>query len=229
MEKYIEKLEQLDLGRRVAGGSCSDIYLFDEGFYFKCFNEDYRNLNDSINIEFYETVRYLSDISGLPFIVRGQDIYRSKNELFGYSMPIILADQLYDANDDVLIDDILKSLDLLNYDIRKLADNYVNTEDIGGDNILYNGNMYLLDLDLSLVDKRYIPDELYERTLHSILCAVRSKILGDERCDDVVKDCDYLDYFKRIRDICSNNFDSGVKTIGQFRRAYQKTDKRYFD
>lgn len=229
MEKYIDSIEELNLGQRVAGGNCSNIYLFNEGHYFKSFNEDYRDLNDPINVEFYETIKYLSNLSGMPFVVRGKDIYRSKNELFGYSMPIILAGQLYDADEHVLIDDFLNSLGLLSDDIRKLANSYVKTEDIGGDNILYNGNMYLLDLDLSLVDKLYIPDELYERTLHSVLCAVRGKMLGDERCSDVVKDGDYLTYFSRIRDICCDKVGSDVKTIGEFKRSYQKVDKRYFD
>ena len=50
MEKYIENVEQLNLGPRVAGGSCSNIYLFSDKLYFKMFNEDYSDLSDPINV-----------------------------------------------------------------------------------------------------------------------------------------------------------------------------------
>ena len=181
MEKYIKGIEEIALGKKVSGGSCSRIYEFEDGMYFKEFNEDYRDLSDFINMEFLETIRYLSEISGMPFIVRGKDIYRSSDELFGYSMPIISALELQSINDGVLVDDLLASVGTLSKDIRVLADNHVKTEDVGGGNILYNGNMYLLDLDLSLVDRRYVPDELYERCLHSVLCSVRGRMFGDER------------------------------------------------
>jgi hypothetical protein len=106
---------------------------------------------------------------------------------------------------------------------------YVKTEDVGGGNILYNGNMYLLDLDLSLVDRRYVPDELYERCLHSVLCSVRGRMFGDERYNDKVKDGDYLGYFNLFREICSEDIGEDIKTIGQFRGAYQKVKNKYFN
>ena len=38
----------------------------------------------------------ISDIDYLPFVIRGKDIYRSRSELFGYSMDEVLALELED-------------------------------------------------------------------------------------------------------------------------------------
>ena len=79
-----------------------------------------------------------------------------------------------DLADDTLVSDLMLGFDGLKYSVRKLSDNHVKTEDIGGDNILFNGDMYLLDLDLSLVDKRFVPDELYEATRRNIFKSLRN-------------------------------------------------------
>lgn len=227
MEKYIRGIEELGLGRRVTGGSCSSIYEFDDGTYFKEFNEDYRDLSDPINEEFLETINCLSNIKGMPYIVRGKTIYRSQLELFGYSMPKVLATGLEDMDDGILIDTVLDSFGRLSKDIRVLSDNYVKTEDIGGDNILYNGNMYLLDLDLSLIDRRYIPDELYEKTCISVLCAIKRRLLGDSRRSDAVDVGCYLDYFQGIREVCEEESGREIRTVGEFRKVYQKVKSNF--
>lgn len=228
MDKYVGGIEELNLGKRISGGSCSDIFEFGEKTYFKLFNEDYRDLDDSINVEFYDTISYLSGLKGMRFIVRGDNIYRSSNELFGYSMGVIDARGLNDVSDEELVDDVFTGFRLLRKDIKTLADNHVKTEDIGGDNILFNGFMYLLDLDLSLVDKRYIPDELYERCVNSVLCGIRSKVLGEARYGDVVSPDDCDEYFDNIREMCSDTLGRNVKTIGEMRTGYQKV-KNYLN
>lgn len=222
MEKYISSINELKLGNKVAGGSCSDIFELEPGKYFKRFTIDYRDLTDPINMEFYEVIKYLSEIKGMPFIVRGQDIYRSSTELFGYSMPIIKAKELQKISDEVLVDDIFEGFRILRTDIKTLADNHVKTEDVGGGNILFNGQMYLLDLDLSLVDKRYIPDELYQRTINSLLCGIKEKILGDARYNDTIEPEDCDEYLNRLKEICSTALNEDVKTISQMKQGYQK-------
>lgn len=227
MEKYISSINDLKLGRKVAGGSCSDIFEFEDNTYFKRFVSDYQDLKDPINIEFYEVIKYLSEIQGMPLIVRGQDIYRSDSKLFGYSMPIINAKELQKLNDDILVDDIFKGFRLLQPDIRTLAENFVKTEDVGGGNIMFNGQMYLLDLDLSLVDKRYIPDELYQRTINSLLCGIKQKLLNDARRDDVVSPEQCNEYLQLLKDVCSTGLNKEVKTIKDMKDGYQKIKTIY--
>lgn len=113
MDKYVRGIEELNLGKRISGGSCSDIFEFGEKTYFKLFNEDYRDLDDSINVEFYDTISYLSGLKGMRFIVRGDNIYRSSNELFGYSMGVIDARGLNDVSDEKLVDDVFTGFRLL--------------------------------------------------------------------------------------------------------------------
>ena len=235
MEKYIEGIRELNLGKKIAGGSCSDIYLYEPGIYFKHFNEDYRDLTDKINIEFLETIKTISKIKNIPSIIKAIDIYRSRLELFGYTMHKIDASALENISEDTLIFDLIKAFEKLKQEVRILSDNYVKTEDIGGDNILYNGKLYLLDLDLSLVNKEYIPDELYIKTTYSIFKSLLIKITGKLYKNDGLyeyrqKLClgnsdEYLNYFKKLMELCSDKSGKEIKTLGDVRKAYQKIYK----
>ena len=227
MDKYISSIRQLNLGKKINGGSCSSIYEFTSDLYFKYFAEDYRDLSDEINIEFYEVIKHISEITGMPYIVRAKDIYRSQSELFGYSMPIINGVNFRTISDKTYVRDILNGFKPLTKDIRVLSENYVKTEDIGGDNILYNGFMYLLDLDLSLVDKRYIPDELYERTMSSLLCGIKTKLLDDPRYDDKVQADDWENYFNRLIEMSSTILGEETTTISDLKKGYQKVKSIY--
>lgn len=222
MEKYIESVSELNLGKRIGGGSCSEVFEMDEGIYFKKFNEDYSDLTDPINQEFFEVIKTISGIDYLPFIIRGKDVYRSKNELFGYSMDSVSALELEDISDDTLVSDLMIGFEGLKVGIRGLSDNFVKTEDIGGDNIMFNGHMYLLDLDLSLVDRRYVPDELYESTRRRVFNSLYNRITGEVFNGNVSND-DYLAYMSSFLEKLSNSSDSSVKSIGDVKKVYKKT------
>ena len=222
MEKYIESVSELNLGKRIGGGSCSEVFEMDEGIYFKKFNEDYIDLTDPINQEFFEVIKTISGIDYLPFIIRGKDVYRSKNELFGYSMDSVSALELEDISDDTLVSDLMIGFEGLKVGIRGLSDNFVKTEDIGGDNIMFNGHMYLLDLDLSLVDRRYVPDELYESTRRRVFNSLYNRITGEVFNGNVSND-DYLAYMSLFLEKLSNSSDSSVKSIGDVKKVYKKT------
>lgn len=222
MEKYIESVSELNLGKRIGGGSCSEVFEMDEGIYFKKFNEDYSDLTDPINQEFFEVIKTISGIDYLPFIIRGKDVYRSKDELFGYSMDSVSALELEDISDDTLVSDLMIGFEGLKVGIRGLSDNFVKTEDIGGDNIMFNGHMYLLDLDLSLVDRRYVPDELYESTRRRVFNSLYNRITGEVFNGNVSND-DYLAYMSSFLEKLSNSSDSSVKSIGDVKKVYKKT------
>jgi len=237
VEKYIGGIKELNLGKKINCGSCGDIYLYSPEIYFKRFNEDYRDLTDKINLEFFDTIKTLSEISDVPSIIKAIDIYRSVLELYGYTMPRIDADTLEDITDDTLVVDLANSFERLKPEIRILSNNNVKTEDIGGDNLLYNGHLYLIDLDLSLIDKRYIPDELYVKTSYNIFIALLSRMVGKIYDNDGMKyfrsnlnlgnSDEYMIYFKKLVEYCSDSLGEEVKTLGDLKRTYQKTYRPY--
>ncbi|MBQ3511513.1 MAG: hypothetical protein IJA30_04375 [Bacilli bacterium] len=222
MEKYIESVSELNLGKKIGGGSCSEVFEMEPGVYFKKFNEDYSDLNDPINMEFFEVIKTISGIDYLPYVVRGKDVYRSHSELFGYSMDEVCADELDDISDDTLVSDLMDGFEELRPSIKILSDSFVKTEDIGGDNIMFNGHMYLLDLDLSLVDRRYIPDELYESTRRNLFKSIYNRITG-EYFNGCISNDDYLAYMSNLLDRMSNSSDFQVKTIRDVKKVYKKT------
>ncbi len=220
MDKYIKSISDINLGCCINGGSCSSIYRFGNGL-FKLLDVDYWNLDEAINLEFYETISYLSRLEGMPYVVRANDIYRSSDLLFGYSMDMIDASSLATIPDSTLVDDVFSSFITLRKDIYMLSEAGVKTEDISDENLLYNGDMYLIDLDLSLIDRNTNPDELYFRTINGILCGVRTKILGEARFQDKVESSE-VDYLLRLKDDCSFGLGRSVKTISDMREGYQK-------
>ena len=85
--------------------------------------------------------------------------------------------------------------------------------------------MYLLDLDLSLVDKRYVPDELYQETRRCVFKSVFYRMTGEVFKGRVLND-DYLGYVNEVIDNSSNIVGNEPKTIGEFRKVYQKAYKK---
>jgi len=235
MEKYIESISELNLGSKINSGSCSGIYLYEPGIYFKHFNEDYRDLTDEINIEFLEVIKTISDIEDIPSVIKAIDIYRSKSELFGYTMQKVNASTLENISDDILILDLINAFERLRQEVKILSNHYIKTEDIGGDNILYNGNLYLIDLDLSLVDRNYIPYELYIKTTYNIFKALHLRITGRIYQKDGLYEYrqklylgnsdEYINYFRKLVELCSGKSDKEINTIGEIKKAYQKIYK----
>ena len=226
MDKYISSIDKLNLGKIINSGSCSDIHQFIPNFYFKKFKSDYQDIKDPLNAELLEVLRYLSELKNMPYIVRAKDIYLSPTTLFGYSMPKIEAKSLDDIEDNILVSDLLTSFSLLSQDVYTLSKHYVKTEDIGTNNLLYNGLMYMIDLDLSLVDKRYIPDELYERTMYSLIYSLNKVLLDDYRYSDKINVNDWENYYKYLRELSSTELNQEAETIFEMKRGYQKYKHR---
>ena len=86
---------------------------------------------------------------------------------------------------------------------------------------MFNGHMYLLDLDLSLVDRRYVPDELYESTRRRVFNSLYNRITGEVFNGNVSND-DYLAYMSSFLEKLSNSSDSSVKSIKDVKKVYKK-------
>lgn len=205
MEKYITSINDISLGKVVNGGSCSVIHEFDHGIYFKRFNEDYSNLNDSLNLELLDTIKSLSDIDGLSSTIRAIDIYRSEYELFGYTMTKLKASLLEEVSDDTRIADIKEGIKYISSDVNLISNNHIKTEDLGGDNILYGNRFYLLDLDLSIVDKNYDPHFLYCETMYNFLYVIFYKLFHVNIEKDLLTD-ELSTIQKRLKNADDDNF-----------------------
>lgn len=232
MERYIDDISDLNLSVQVNKGSCSEIYEYEPNILFKRFNEEYQDLTESINQEFYDTISYLSQIRGLNRIVTPIDIYRSKEQLFGYTMKKINAKSLEKVSEQESIQTIIQSFKELLKEIKILSNNYVRTEDIGGDNILYNGELYLLDLDLSLINKNYDPEYLYSKTSYNVFFAMHNFITGKISSEDNLEDerlilkegfsNDYSAYFTKLLTNLENESNEKIETVEQCRKTYQR-------
>lgn len=82
--------------------------------------------------------------------------------ILGYNTKFINASNVNFINRETKIKELLEAYQKLLESIRLLANNNINLVDILSGNMLYkNGDLYLLDLDLSNIDKNYDSDKLY--------------------------------------------------------------------
>jgi len=202
-------------------GSTSYIYNIGNNKYFKYFNEEYHSLRRQENRNMLNTLICLMNIKNSDSLILPIDIYVSRTKLLGYSMKKVNALPLSLINKNEEISTLVNRLLLLDKDIRYLADNHIDWDDVHNENILYKDKFYLLDFDLSLYREFISSEEIYKRIYfriwYSILMTIFNneelKILGLERLKYRVDNFDIIEYsstllialnklkYKRIDDI----------------------------
>lgn len=235
----ISSLSSLNLETPINSGSCSKIYKVDN-LYFKFLNDDYRDLTEPENKEVLETLLELQQITEAPSLGIPIDIYCTSKELYGYTskiMPGVPIDSLPPNTELSLIKASLKSI---KRDIRKLANQGIKTEDIGGDNILFSDHMSIIDLDLSLVEKASSPDYLYARTMNQILKSTLHTLIGLNLDRDCISSSakslnialkegnsdEYEELFNLIIHNLEEQTCKNIKTVEEAKTSFQKVKSK---
>lgn len=236
MEKIIKSIKELPLTDKVASGSCSTVYRYSENKYLKLLNSDYRDLNEKENMEVLETLQALQKVKNTPSIAVPQEIFASANELYGYTSFIMPGKSLEDIDEGTDIEVLKDSIAGIKPEIRTLSKHHIKTEDIGGDNILFSDKLSLIDLELSLIDTTIPEEQLYIRTMTSILTAALITSFGENitgkipslamyRLHKALKtgtSDDFAAYFTLAIYEIEHMSHQKIKTVKDSREAYQK-------
>lgn len=243
MQTIVNSLSDLNLAEKdiVAKGSCSTIYQYNPDEYLKVLNEDYHSLQAKENHEVLNTLERLSQITTTPSIATPTNIFRSSEELYGYTSKIMPGTILEELPRDTKINVIKNALNTIKNEVRTLSEYHIKTEDIGGDNILFSDRIHLIDLELSLVDEDTDEEILYRRTMRSILNSilvatfttnVTGKIpsLAMRRLNEDLKSGisdNYANYYALAIYEIEHMADSKIETIEDSRKAYQKVKSQH--
>ena len=171
------------------------IYILNNGQKYKEFSEDYRDLSDSINREFQESLYQQTENYGHSLISYPEIVISSSKELFGIvgtfeeGIPLLEIDPL------TKIDYLLTLLDKLEQGTKDISLKGWNLEDLHEENILINPvskilPIRIIDTDYHVLQKEKDKLELYRTNIKRIFNAIIASILPSLGKSDILKDKD---------------------------------------
>ena len=127
-------------------GSTAYCYKLQDGSVLKLFKKNYSaNLVLKGKI-FNDDLDKFSSISNDTFI-GPKDIVINNNQIVGYTYPYIEGKSLYKINSKTRLLDLFKDYYQIIEDINKVSNSNFYLHDVHGGNIIFDGNIHIIDLD----------------------------------------------------------------------------------
>ncbi len=171
------------------------IYILNNGQKYKEFCEDYRDLNDSINREFQESLLQQTEYYGHSIISYPELVIATQQELFGIVGTFEQGIPLLEIDPLTKIDYLLTLLEKLEQGTKDISLNGWNLEDLHEENILINPvskkiPIKIIDTDYHILQKEKDKLELYRTNIKRIFKAIITSILPSLGKSDILKDKD---------------------------------------
>lgn len=171
------------------------IYILNNGQKYKEFGEDYRDLSDSINREFQESLIQQTEYYGHSIISYPELVISSSKELFGIvgtfeeGIPLLEIDPL------TKIEYLLTLLDKLEEGTKDISLKGWNLEDLHEENILINPvsktlPIRIIDTDYHVLQKEKDKLELYRTNIKRLFNAIITSILPSIGKSNILKEED---------------------------------------
>jgi hypothetical protein len=171
------------------------IYILNNGQKYKEFGEDYRDLSDSINREFQESLIQQTEYYGHSIISYPELVISSSRELFGIvgtfeeGIPLLEIDPL------TKIEYLLTLLDKLEEGTKDISLKGWNLEDLHEENILINPvskkiPIRIIDTDYHVLQKEKDKLELYRTNIKRLFNAIITSILPSIGKSNILKEED---------------------------------------
>lgn len=127
-------------------GSTAFCYKLQDGSVLKLFKKNY-NTNLILNKKNFDAdLEKFSSISNDTFI-GPKDIIINNNQIVGYTYPYIEGKSLYKINSKTRLLDLFKNYHQIINDIKKVTNDNFYLFDVHGGNIIFDGNIHIIDLD----------------------------------------------------------------------------------
>lgn len=171
------------------------IYILNNGQKYKEFGEDYRDLSDSINREFQESLLQQTEEYGNSIISYPELVIASEQELFGIVGTFEEGTQLLEIDPLTKIDYLLTLLDKLEQGTKDISLRGWNLEDLHEENILINPlsqthPIRIIDTDYHVLQKEKDSLELYRLNIKRIFSAITTSIIPSIGKSNILRDKD---------------------------------------
>lgn len=176
------------------------IYILNNGKKYKEFSEDYRDLNDSINREFKESLVAQTEQYGHSIISYPEIVISSNQELFGIVGDYEEGIPLFNIDPLTKIDYLLSIIDKLEQGIKDISLKGWNLEDLHEENILINGiskkiPIRIIDTDYHTLQLHKDRLELYRTNMKRIFNAITTSILPSLGQSNILQDKDIQEQY----------------------------------
>ncbi len=176
------------------------IYILNNGQKYKEFSEDYRDLRDSINREFQESLLLQTEEYGNNIISYPEIVISSEKELYGIVGPLEEGIPLLEMDPSTRIDYLLGLIDLLEECIKDISVKGWNLEDLHEENILINQSsptnpVRIIDTDYHVLQKGKDRLILYKDNMKRIFNAIIISIIPSLGKSKILKDKDILQQY----------------------------------
>lgn len=170
----------------------------------------YKDERVKLRLDEEDTIK-LSEISTERVLLPKEVIYDDDFVTFkGYSTPFIDRESS-DAIVDMDIMQFVDELDIIDSDLKKLANSGVLVDDLSIDNVFYNGKMFLGDPGSYVFVERAFPAKIYRSNMYELTQFVKEEIFSmiplsfEEQVELDIK----FDKFKYIGEQIRNSASSG--------------------
>jgi hypothetical protein len=171
------------------------IYILNNGQKYKEFSEDYRDLNDSINKEFQESLLSQTEEYGHSIISYPEVVISSSKELYGIVGNYEEGIPLLEIDPITSIDKLLSLIEKLEEGIKDISTKGWNLEDLHEENILINSDsntlpIRIIDTDYHTLQLHKDRLELYRTNMKRIFNAIITSILPSLNKSHILLDKD---------------------------------------
>ena len=171
------------------------IYILNNGQKYKEFGEDYRDLSDSINREFQESLIQQTEYYGHSIISYPELVISSSRELFGIVGTFEEGIPLLEIDPITKIEYLLTLLDKLEEGTKDISLKGWNLEDLHEENILINPvskkiPIRIIDTDYHVLQKEKDKLELYRTNIKRLFNAIITSILPSIGKSNILKEED---------------------------------------
>ena len=176
------------------------IYILNNGQKYKEFSEDYRNLSDSINKEFQESLILQTEHHNHKIISYPEIVISTSQELFGIVGNYEKGKMLPEMNPLTKIGYFLSILEILEQGIEDISLKGWNLEDLHEENILINTKskenpIKIIDTDYHTLQKEKNKLELYKINMKRIFSAIITGLLPSLGKSNILQDKDVKEQY----------------------------------
>lgn len=182
-----------------------------------------------INDHQYQIIDALSNTPTYLDYAKPTIFYQNKVCLLGYKMPYINAPTLKNLPASTPLPSLVSSLESIKPTIKYFSKNHFDFADTHDKNLLFSNNLYLIDLDNSIIlyDS---PALLYSKNMLKIynvllFSLAKNITINDDKYNHILKELkshtsdDYALALQSLIDLTENYIDKPLNTVGELRRA----------
>ena len=233
----IKSIEDINLPKEPKiKGANGEIYQYTSSLYFKKLSDERSDLTSSFNVERLKILAKIMKLKDTKCLILPQDIYITSDTFLGYTTLISTAPTIRNLSLDTKYNDLIKAFRQVSADIKVLAKNHIFHYDTTQDNILFDGEIHLLDFDDCFLDNY----KSYERMMYNIFLSLYAGVVKDGYGSKVLMEndlekllekfakyqsVDYELYFKLLQKKLEYDTCKKIKTVGDLRKSLSRTKK----